>query len=306
MVEEINEIAIIFKRKKEDEYDTIEEYIPFKVVEGYFYEQEGSFIDSEQNVYSHMASVAEVGNVFAGRRNLYETIKINPNRNIYEIRKLILEAASKYQYFKSINEDSNEYNIIKMKDKETGQILDFNDKDTSIYYEIYRELMPIDYSEKNTNLNTEENALDVEDGNNEYGTPLEIINEVKKTIKGQDEAIETIVSIMWMRYKYPNIPKTNMLVIGPSGVGKTAIFKKIKKILDVPLSIFAITGTSQAGYKGHDIEEMLSQLYYDSGQNLEKAPQHTKVILDVSIVIVSWPPNSISLSQPSIIFNNSF
>ena len=63
MVEEINEIAIIFQRKKEEEYDTIEEYIPYKVVEGYFYEEEGCFIDTEQNVYSHIASVAEVGNV---------------------------------------------------------------------------------------------------------------------------------------------------------------------------------------------------------------------------------------------------
>ena len=111
MVEEINEIAVIFKRIKNEEYSDIEEYVPYRVVEGYFYEQDGCFIDADQNVYSHMASIAEVGNVYAGRRNLYDTIKINPNRNIFKIRKLMLEAASKYQYYKNINEDSTEYNI---------------------------------------------------------------------------------------------------------------------------------------------------------------------------------------------------
>lgn len=271
MVEEINEIAIIFKRIK-DENDMVEEFIPFKVVEGYFYEEEGCFIDTEQNVYSHMASVAEIGNVYAGRRNLYETIRINPNRNIYKIRELILKAANKYRYFKNINEDSNEYNIIKIKDKETGEIIDFSDKDTVIYYEIYKELMPVDYSHQNNNNavnnpNTKEKNMQQK----LYATPLEIVDDVKKTIKGQDEAIETIVSLLWMRYKYPDIPKSNILLLGPTGVGKTAIFNKLHKLLDVPLAIFGITGTSQSGYKGHDIEEMLTQLYYASDCDVKKA-----------------------------------
>ncbi len=274
MVEEVNEIAIIFKRKREDEFATVEEYIPYKVVEGYFYEEDGCFIDTEQNVYSHMASVAEVGNVYAGRRNLYETIRINPNRNIYRIRKLLLEAASKYQYFKNIDESSDEYNIIKMKNKETGEIINFTDRDTSLYYEIYRQFMSVDTSnddEPKYYANGKKDQEVKEDESNFYATPLELINEIKKTIKGQDEAIETIVSLLWMKLKYPDIPKTNMLILGPSGVGKTAIFKKIKELLDIPLAIFGITGTSQAGYKGHDIEEMLSQLYYDGGALVEKA-----------------------------------
>ena len=281
MVEEINEIAIIFKRKKEDEFDTIEEYVPYKVVEGYFYEEEGCFVDTDQHVYSHIASVAEVGNVYGGRRNLYDAIKINPNRNIYRIRKLLLEAANKYQYFKSINEDSPEYNIVKMKDKETGEIINFNDKDTEIYYEMYRELEPVNMETKyGYNKNGNVDALTTADDNsNFYATPLELINEIKKTIKGQDEAIETIVSLLWMRYKYPDIPKTNMLLLGPSGVGKTAIFKKIKELLGIPMTIFGATGNSQAGYKGRDLETMLSQLYYDSNSNLSKA-EHGIIFID--------------------------
>ena len=272
MVENINEIGIIFKRKKEDVYDSIEEYIPSKVVEGYFYEEEGVFVDTEQNVYPHIASMAEIGNVYGARINIYDAIKSNPSRNIYEIRKKMLDIANKYYYYKNTSEDSEDYNIVKIKDKKTSEITVFNDKDTQILYEMYRELYPVSYDNKTTNNSTKsENIATNSNKVKDYQTPLELINEIKKTIKGQDEAIETIVSILWMKYKYPEIPKTNMLLLGPTGVGKTAIFKKIQKLLDTPLAIFGVTGTSQAGYKGHDIEEMLTQLYYNSNEDIKKA-----------------------------------
>lgn len=279
IVEDINEIAIIFKRYKEDENSLIEEYVPSKVVEGYHHEESGVFIDSEQNVYVHIASPAEIGNVYGGRRNLYDVIRINPNRNIYKIRELMLEAASKYQYFKIIDEDSNEYNFIKMRDKETGEITLFNDKDSSEFYSLYKELVPVSSDRKAEYKQSDSTGSNESEETETFNTPLELINEIKKTIKGQDEAIETIVSSIWMKYKYPSIPKTNILLLGPTGVGKTAIFQKLKELLDIPLAIYGAAGTSQAGYKGHDIEEMLTQLYYDSGEDIDKA-ENGIVIVD--------------------------
>ena len=284
MVEEINEIAIIFKRVKEDEYASVVEFIPFKVVEGYFCEEEGCFIDTEQNVYAHMASLSEIGNVYAGRRNLYDTIKVNPNRNIYRIRKLLLEGASKFEYYKDIDEDSDEYNIIKMRDKETGELITFSDKDTAMIYAMYKELPPEDYpvQHNNTITNVVKSVPETEKQNpiDNYTRPIEIVEDVKKTIKGQDEAVETIVTLLWLKYKYPNIKKSNILLIGPTGVGKTAIFEKLQKLLNVPLAIYGIPGTSQAGYKGHDIDEMLVQLYYAANCDLKKAEQEGIVIID--------------------------
>ena len=272
MVEEINEFAIIFKRKqKEIGYELVEEFIPYKVVEGYYYEPEDCFIDSEGNAYSHMASMDEIGNVYAGRRNIFETIKLNANRSITQIENNILSFAKAHEYYKSVDESTKEFSIIKMKSKETGKISRFEDKDTGMYYELYAQIQSepdeLEKEEEKKETETKKNTEEEK----KYETPLEIINEIKKTIKGQDEAIETIVTLLWMKYHYPNIPKSNILLIGPSGVGKTAIFNKIKKMLDIPLAKYAITGTSQSGYKGHDIEEMLTTLYYESNCDVAKA-----------------------------------
>ena len=274
MVEEINEIAIIFKRKK-FEYELIEEFIPYKVVEGYYYEPEDCFIDSEGNAYSHMASIAEIGNVFAGRRGIYETLKLNPSRTLPNINRIILDTAKAYEYFKNIDESSDEYNTVKIKSKDKGTVSNFNDKDTPAYYQMYNDIRSYKLSVKEENTLTESDKILTQPKQKQidkiYNTPLELINEIKKTIKGQDEAIEIIVTLLWMKYHYQDIPKSNVLILGPSGVGKTAIFKKIKELLDIPFVIYGITGTSQSGYKGHDVEEMLTELYYNSDEDIEKA-----------------------------------
>jgi len=283
MVEEINEIAIIFKRKK-SEYELVQEFVPYKVVEGYYYENEDCFIDSEGNVYSHMASITEVGNVFAGRRSIYDTLKLNPHRSLPSINRIILNTAKIFEYYKNVDESSDEYNIIKIKNKEKGTISNFTDKDTAIYYELYNEIKQSHMGDNNVVNEKKDNIITPDNKENEeikgyYETPLELINNIKKTIKGQDEAIEAIVTLIWMKYQYPNIPKSNILMLGPSGVGKTAIFKKIKELLNIPLVIYGITGTSQSGYKGHDIEEMLTSLYYESDENIAKA-QNGIVLID--------------------------
>lgn len=284
MVEEniINEFAVICNRIS-SEYELVEEFVPVRVVEGYFCEEEDCFIDSDQNVYLHMTSLTNVGNVYVARISIMNALKENPDCTLSQIKEQLLLNLSKYDFFKSVDETSDEFCRIKVRNKETGEIHLFADKDVALHYEMIDEL-------KNNyevhNKKPEANLLEAPKETNAKETteetvltPDQIINLVKKTIKGQDEAIETIVTLLWVKYNLPMINKTNMLVLGPSGVGKTAIFKKIKELLNVPLAIYSVTGTSQAGYKGHDIEEMLSQLYYDAGSDIEKA-ENGIVIID--------------------------
>ena len=84
---------------------------------------------------------------------------------------------------------------------------------------------------------------------------------------------------LWTTIKFNNLAKKNMFVVGPSGVGKTAIFRKLQKILDIPLTIFSVPGLSQAGYEGRSTDEILKQIYFDCDEDEEKTKQAI-VILD--------------------------
>jgi len=70
-----------------------------------------------------------------------------------------------------------------------------------------------------------------------------------------------------------------MILIGPTGVGKTAIFKKLQQILDIPVVIFSVPGLSQAGYAGRSTDEILKQVYFETGQSIDVA-EKAIVILD--------------------------
>ncbi len=75
------------------------------------------------------------------------------------------------------------------------------------------------------------------------------------------------------------IEKSNMLMIGPTGCGKTYMVKTIAKILDVPLAITDATSLTEAGYIGDDVESVLSKLLAAADNDIEKA-EHGIVFID--------------------------
>ena len=68
-----------------------------------------------------------------------------------------------------------------------------------------------------------------------------------------------------------DIEKSNMLLIGPTGCGKTYLVKTLAKLLDVPLAIADATSLTEAGYIGDDIESVVSKLLTAAGNDVEKA-----------------------------------
>lgn len=100
----------------------------------------------------------------------------------------------------------------------------------------------------------------------------DIYNEVSKTVICQDEQIKTIATAISknQRSNNPNL-KSNILVCGPTGVGKTEIFRNITKIANIPMSIEDSTEYTAASYKGKDVTEMLYHLYINANGNLEEA-----------------------------------
>lgn len=66
------------------------------------------------------------------------------------------------------------------------------------------------------------------------------------------------------------LDKSNIIIIGPTGSGKTLVVKTLAKLIDVPLVIADATCLTQAGYVGEDVESILFKLYLESGQDLER------------------------------------
>jgi ATP-dependent Clp protease ATP-binding subunit ClpX len=66
------------------------------------------------------------------------------------------------------------------------------------------------------------------------------------------------------------ISKTNILMIGPTGTGKTLLAKTVARCLDVPFAIADATSVTEAGYVGDDVETLISRLYAAAGNDVEK------------------------------------
>lgn len=67
-----------------------------------------------------------------------------------------------------------------------------------------------------------------------------------------------------------DIDKSNILLLGPTGSGKTLLVKTLAKLIDVPLVIADATCLTQAGYVGEDVESVLFKLYLEAGQDIER------------------------------------
>ena len=109
--------------------------------------------------------------------------------------------------------------------------------------------------------------------------PHEIKAKLDEYIIGQEHAKKVISVAVYNHYKRVatgtmdeiEIEKSNMLMIGPTGCGKTYLVKTLAKILDVPLAIADATSLTEAGYIGDDIESVVSKLLAAANNDVEKA-----------------------------------
>ncbi|BBA85009.1 ATP-dependent Clp protease ATP-binding subunit ClpX [Candidatus Nardonella dryophthoridicola] len=110
-----------------------------------------------------------------------------------------------------------------------------------------------------------ENDNKKDEENNSEINPTYIYNELNKDIIGHDN-VKKILSISIFnhyiknKYKINNINKSNILLIGPTGCGKTLIAKSISKLLNIPFSISDATSLTEAGYVGEDVESLIYNL----------------------------------------------
>ena len=108
--------------------------------------------------------------------------------------------------------------------------------------------------------------------------PVLIKDFLDEYVIGQDEAkiaLSVAVSQHFKRINHPNdiikLEKTNVLMLGPTGCGKTMLAKKIAEFLDLPFAICDATGITEAGYVGDDVESILLRLINEADGDIEKA-----------------------------------
>ncbi len=109
--------------------------------------------------------------------------------------------------------------------------------------------------------------------------PQEIKEKLDQYVIGQDDAKKTLAVAVYNHYKriFKNenseveLGKSNVLMLGPTGVGKTLLAQTLAKILDVPIAITDATTLTEAGYVGEDVENILLRLIQAADYDIEKA-----------------------------------
>ena len=112
--------------------------------------------------------------------------------------------------------------------------------------------------------------------------PAEIKSFLDEYVIGQDESKKRLAVAVYQHYKRLEInkrrpdvelQKSNILLIGPTGTGKTLLAQTLAKVLSVPFCIVDATSLTEAGYVGEDVENILLRLLQAAGNDVEKAQQ---------------------------------
>ena len=138
--------------------------------------------------------------------------------------------------------------------------------------------------------------------------PHKIKAHLDEYVIGQEHAKKVISVAVYNHYKRVltdtmddiEIEKSNMLMVGPTGCGKTHIVKTLARILRVPLAITDATSLTEAGYIGDDVESVLSKLLAAADNDVEKAEHGIVFIDEIDKIAKKRNTNSRDVSGESV------
>jgi len=133
----------------------------------------------------------------------------------------------------------------------------------------------------------EDEEREVSEAITQVPTPVELKEVLDQYVIGQEKAKKTLAVAVYNHYKRINshqgreaeveLDKSNILLIGPTGVGKTLLAQSLARFLNVPFTIADATSLTEAGYVGEDVENILLRLIQAAdGNNLQTAIQNAQ------------------------------
>jgi ATP-dependent Clp protease ATP-binding subunit ClpX len=139
-------------------------------------------------------------------------------------------------------------------------------------------------------------------------SPHIIKGQLDEYVVGQEHAKKVISVAVYNHYKRVatktmddiEIEKSNMLMIGPTGSGKTFLVKTLAKLLNVPLAITDATSLTEAGYIGDDVESVVSKLLAAADNDVERAEQGIIFIDEIDKIAKKKNTNNRDVSGESV------
>lgn len=287
-------LVFIYKRKriKADNETESYTYEPSEILHGTEFNQDGNriFIDDDQKFnYPFIEDVFNLDEKFVYAFPVYlDKLSEGKKEKLIEQVRHEAEDFDKYLLFQiySIGEDSLE-TLASMDGLETQMSVNTDD------YDGFEEMRSTEFSSKIKELKNEIQASETEtkkakvDNFPQIITPKiiyadELYESVSKTVICQDEQVRQIATSVAKNQRLQDTSlKSNMLVCGPTGVGKTEIFRTISKKTNIPITIEDSTEYTAASYKGKDVSEMLLHLYENAGKDKEKAQRGIIVVDEI-------------------------
>lgn len=133
-------------------------------------------------------------------------------------------------------------------------------------------------------------------------TPQEIVKELDKYIVGQERAKKSVAIALRNRYRRAKLPKElqdeitpkNILMVGPTGVGKTEIARRLAKLVKAPFVKVEATKFTEVGYVGRDVDSMVRDLVENAisivkGEYMERMKERAKLLVEDRILEILIP-----------------
>lgn len=275
------ELVIIFKQIANNNEHIL---VPVDCVLGILLDNCNAFIDENEYVYDHFSNFVP-GRCFGIRQSLENIYKLYPDTDMDSVKQKLLT------YFRSgkfvIYEEKNVISLIFTPFSSNQSYLvesvtiDEYGNTSSLFLDYEMSDHPNSEEEEITDLCNEDNPVVTDVKTLPLSFRAKLVREkIKETVIGQDESVDKIVTTIWRNLRQKEgIPVKNILVSGPTGSGKTEIFRTLSKNIDIPIVEVDANRYSATGYIGADIEEMLIKLLVAADGDVNKA-NHGIIVID--------------------------